>query len=49
MRELANYTKFEPNDRVEKPNEFLNLLNDPTVDKNHPENISAKKNVNYME
>ena len=43
MRELANYTKFEPTDRVEKTNEFLKLLNDPTVDKKHPENLSAKK------
>ena len=43
MRELANYTKFEPTDRVEKTNEFLNLLKDPTEDKEHPEKLSAKK------
>ena len=43
MRELANYTKFEPADRVDKTNEFLDLLNDPTVDKKYPEKLSAKK------
>ena len=29
MKELARYTKLEPKDRVEKTNEFINLLNDP--------------------
>ena len=43
MRELANYTKFEPADRVDKTNEFLDLLNDPTEDNKHPEKLSAKK------
>ena len=43
MRELANYTKFEPADRVDKTNEFLKLLSDPTEDKKHPEKLSAKK------
>ena len=43
MRELANYTKFEPEDRVAKTNEFLKLLNDPKEDEKHPEKLSAKK------
>ena len=29
MRELANYTKFEPDKRVDKTNEFIKLLKDP--------------------
>ena len=43
MRELANYTKFEPNDRVNKTNEFIKLLVDNTKDKKHPEKLSAKE------
>ena len=43
MRELANYTKFEPNDRVNKTNEFIKLLEDNTKDKKHPEKLSAKE------
>ena len=43
MRELANYTKFDPKDRVNKTNEFLDLLNDSTVDKKNPDKLSAKK------
>ena len=33
MRELAKYTKLEPKDRVNKTNEFLQLLSDPEHDK----------------
>ena len=43
MRELANYTKFEPNDRVNKTNEFIKLLVDNTKDKKHPEKLTAKE------
>ena len=43
MRELAKFTKFEPNDRVSKTNEFIKLLVDPTKDKEHPEKLSAKE------
>ena len=43
MRELAKYTKFEPNDRVSKTNEFIKLLVDPTKDQEHPEKLSAKE------
>ena len=43
MRELAKYTKFEPNDRVSKTNEFIKLLVDPTKDKKNPKKLSAKE------
>ena len=43
MRELANYTKFEPNDRVKKTDEFIKLLVDPKKDTEHPEKLSAKE------
>jgi aubergine-like protein len=43
MRELAKFTKFEPNDRVSKTNEFIKLLVDPTKDKKNPEKLSAKE------
>ena len=43
MRELANYTKLNPTDRVKKTNEFLNLLIDPEKKDNKPENLSAKE------
>ena len=46
MKELAMYTKLEPNDRVKKTNEFIKLLDDNTTDEKHP--ISAKqKKDNY--
>ena len=32
MRELAKYTKLEPNDRVDKTNEFLKLLVDDEIE-----------------
>ena len=41
MKQLANYTKLEPNVRVKKTNEFIKLLDDDTTDDDHP--ISAKK------
>ena len=41
MRELALYTKLEPNDRVFKTNEFIKLLDDDSTDESHP--ISSKK------
>ena len=43
MRELAKFTKFEPNDRVSKTNEFIKLLVDPTKDKKNPKKLSAKE------
>ena len=36
MKELLKYTKKEPKERVEKANEFLNLLSDNERDPNHP-------------
>ena len=46
MRDLAEYTKLEPDDRVKKTNDFIKLLNDDTTDKFHP--ISSKqKKENY--
>ena len=41
MQELAYYTKLNPNDRVNKTNEFIKLLEDDSTDEKHP--ISAKK------
>ena len=41
MKELASYTKLQPNDRVKKTNEFIKLLEDDSTDEQHP--ISAKK------
>ena len=48
MKKLADYTKLNPNDRVRKTNEFLDLLTDDKKDKDHPERGSAKeKSENY--
>ena len=41
MKELAYYTKLEPNEKVKKINEFIKLLDDDSTDEKHP--ISAKK------
>ena len=41
MKELAYYTKLEPNEKVKKTNEFIKLLDDDSTDDKHP--ISAKK------
>ena len=43
MKELAKLTKLEPNERIQKTNEFIKLLEDSTKDKNHPEKLSAKE------
>ena len=43
MKELAKITKLEPNERVQKTNEFIKLLEDPTKDSKHPEKLSAKE------
>jgi len=46
MKDLAKYTKLEPNDRVKKTDEFIKLLDDDSTDEKHP--ISAKqKKENY--
>ena len=43
MKELAKYTKLEPNERINKTNEFIKLLKDPTKDPKFPEHLSAKE------
>ena len=43
MKELANYTKLEPFDRVKKTNEFLKLLTDDKRDPKYPDRLSAKE------
>ena len=43
MRELANYTKLNPTERVKKTNEFLDLLVDPSKKENNQNNLSAKE------
>ena len=43
MRELAKYTKLNPGDRVQKTNEFLQLLTDNNRDPKHPDSLSAKE------
>lgn len=43
MKQLANYTKLTPEDRVKKTNEFLNLLVDPKRDPENPNKLSAKE------
>ena len=47
MKLLAQYTKLEPTDRVNKTNEFLELLNDEETDEEHPERKSAKAKSDY--
>jgi hypothetical protein len=46
MKELAYYTKLEPNEKVKKINEFIKLLDDDSTDDKHP--ISAKKKKKIM-
>ena len=43
MKELARYTKLEPVDRVNKTNEFINLLSDNERDKKNPGSLSSKE------
>ena len=43
MKELAKFTKLEPTDRVDKTNEFINLLNDPDKNEEHPQLLSSKE------
>ena len=45
MKELAYYTKLEPNEKVKKINEFIKLLDDDSTDDKHP--ISSKKKKEY--
>ena len=47
MRELAKYTKLEPTDRVNKTNEFLNLISDDTKNPKDPKKKSAKEKCEY--
>ena len=41
LRELINFTKLDPKMRINKTNEFLNLLVDCTKDKDHPRQLSS--------
>jgi len=43
MKELAKYTKLEPADRVNKTNEFINLLSDKERDPKFPDRLSSKE------
>ena len=43
MKQLANYTKLTPEDRIKKTNEFLSLLVDPTRDPENKNKLSAKE------
>ena len=43
MKELAKYTKLEPIERINKTNEFLNLLSDKERDPKHPDRLSSKE------
>jgi hypothetical protein len=43
MRELEKYTKIDPVKRVNKANEFLNLLSNKERDPNHPDRLSSKE------
>ena len=43
MKLLAQYTKLEPTERAKKTDEFITLLEDPEIDKKHPERLSAKQ------
>ena len=43
MKKLSKYTKLEPIDRVNKTNEFLNLLSDKERDPKHPDRLSSKE------
>ena len=43
MKKLSNYTKLSPKDRINKTNEFLNLLKDPTKHQDDNEKLSAKE------
>ena len=45
MKELAKYTKLEPNERVQATNDFLKLLQDN--EKGNPESMSAKEKMEY--
>ena len=43
MKKLSDYTKLTPEERIEKTNEFLDLLVDPTKDKQNKDKLSAKE------
>ena len=47
MKELAKLTKLEPNERVNKTNEFIKLLEDPTKHKKNPEKLSSKEKSEF--
>ena len=43
MKKLAKYTKLDPNDRIKKTNEFLNLLSNEERDPKNPDQLSSKE------
>jgi len=43
MKELAKYTKLEPIDRINKTNQFLNLLSEKEKDPKNPDRLSSKE------
>jgi hypothetical protein len=47
MNEVSNFTKMEPNQKVERINEFIQLLQDKTEDETN-EKWSSKKNQIFM-
>ena len=47
MKELAKLTKLEPTERVNKTNEFIKLLEDPTKHKKNLEKLSAKEKSDF--
>lgn len=49
MSKLAKYTKLNPDDRVKKTNQFLNLLIDPNKKLALEENEEAEEKKNSEE
>ena len=43
MKKLSDYTKLTPEERIEKTNEFLDLLVDPTKDEQNEDKLSARE------
>ena len=43
MKELAKYTKLDPIDRIDKTNQFLNLLSEKEKDPKFPDRLSSKE------
>ena len=43
MKQLSYFTKSTPKERIEKTNQFLDLLVDPTKDEKNKDKLSAKE------